>query len=475
MDISRPSAGESGILIASAVLFLGALLGLHFGDGPAWDAMWILFVIPIALCAMTWGLRGGLLATAGAIVLLVYSDLLLDAPTLGPLGIATIAASYLVVGAMLGRFVDQRRIQERKLAGHFGLSLDLFCTATFDGYFEDLNPAWERTLGYTIEELWSRPFLEFVHPDDREATEAETLKLASGMASISFRNRYRTADGDYRWLEWNVQPDAEDRKLYATARDISAQKEAEQALQHQSLRLEQTVRDRTRELEESRLEVLQRLAVAGEYRDDDTYQHTERVGRTAARIARQLGLPRDEVNLIRRAAPLHDIGKVGVPDAVLLKPGKLTAEEYKLVKDHVEIGAKILSQGRFSVLHVARTIALTHHERWDGRGYPYGLVGADIPLVGRITAVADVFDALTHARPYKPAWTVQAAVAEIEGGAGDHFDPEVVEAFMALDHARLLHPVGGLRPQRASPARKTSMRSFPSSTERGRMSLGSPS
>ena len=198
---------------------------------------------------------------------------------------------------------------------------------------------------------------------------------------------------------------------------------------------------------------MQRLAIAAEYRDDDTHEHTERVGRTAARIAKQLGFSREDVDLIRRAAPLHDIGKVGIPDSVLLKAGPLTPEEFEAMKEHVEIGAKILAHGRFPVLHVAKTIALAHHERWDGTGYPFDLRGEAIPMVGRIAAVADVFDALTHARPYKRAWSVKAAVDEIEGNAGKHFDPKVVEAFMALDHARLLHPVIGLRPDRENTTR----------------------
>jgi putative two-component system response regulator len=267
-----------------------------------------------------------------------------------------------------------------------------------------------------------------------------------GAETINFRNRYLTADGELRWLEWNARVDEKRKLIYATARNITAQVEAEQALAKQSESLEETVRTRTKALEESRLEVLQRLAFTAEHRDDDTYEHTERVGRTAARIARQLGFKPEDVELIRRAAPLHDIGKVGVPDAVLLKPGDLTPEEFEQMKKHVEVGAQILARGRFDVLHVARTIAQTHHERWDGKGYMHGLAGTDIPLVGRITAVADVFDALTHDRPYKPAWPLEEAVAEIRRGAGSRFDPDVVDAFLELDHARLLFPIG-LRPR----------------------------
>ena len=177
-----------------------------------------------------------------------------------------------------------------RLERHFATSLDLVATASFDGYFEELNPAWERTLGYTPEELRSRPIVDFVHPDDQEMTLIEAGNLTDGVRTVSFQNRYRTADGDYRWLEWNVHPDLEERKLYGSARDITAQKAGDQVLRDQSERLERTIMERTKALEDSRLEILQRLAIAAEYRDDDTNQHTERVGRTAARIARQLGL-----------------------------------------------------------------------------------------------------------------------------------------------------------------------------------------
>ena len=382
----------------------------------------------------------------GSVAALTAVLVLLLTEQLGLPAILAIASACLAVGGLLGRFVDERSALEARLQRQFALSLDLIGTATFDGYFENLNPAWERTLGFTAEELCSRPIIDFVHPDDQEKTLIEFGNLIDGIRTVSFRNRYRTADGGYRWLEWNAYPLPEERKLYGSARDITAQKEAERALRDQSEQLELTILERTKALEDSRLEILQRLAITAEYRDDETNQHTERVGRTAARIARQLGFSADDVKLIRQAAPLHDIGKVGVPDAVLRKKGELTEDEYTAMQEHVQIGASILAQGKFPILHLARTIALSHHERWDGSGYPYGLAGEDIPLVGQITAVADVFDALTHERPYKPAWSINAAVAAIAKKSGVHFHPKVVEAFLALDHARLLHPVGRLRP-----------------------------
>jgi putative nucleotidyltransferase with HDIG domain len=203
-------------------------------------------------------------------------------------------------------------------------------------------------------------------------------------------------------------------------------------------RLEHLVRQRTAELNLSRKETLERLAFAAEYRDDDTYHHTERVGHVSALLARELGMDDQEIMLLRQAAPLHDVGKLAVPDAILLKPGKLTADEFDTMKDHTVIGARILKGSSADVLQMAERIALYHHERYDGRGYPMGLRGDEIPLPGRIVAVADVFDALTHERPYKPAWPHEEAVAEIRAGSGSQFDRGVVKAFEALERTGAL-------------------------------------
>jgi len=185
-------------------------------------------------------------------------------------------------------------------------------------------------------------------------------------------------------------------------------------------------------LEESQIEVLQRLAQAAELRDDDTGQHTRRVGEMAARLAHALDLPAEQVEIIRQAAPLHDVGKIGISDTILLKPARLTPEEFGVMKTHTSIGAILLASGQTPVVRAAESIALTHHERFDGNGYPNGLRGEEIPLEGRILSVVDVFDALTHERPYKNAWPVEEAVAEIEKGSGTQFDPRVVEAFLRL-------------------------------------------
>ncbi|MEZ4630831.1 MAG: tetratricopeptide repeat protein [Deinococcales bacterium] len=196
--------------------------------------------------------------------------------------------------------------------------------------------------------------------------------------------------------------------------------------------LERMVGERTRALEATQIEVLERLAIAGERRDSDTGEHTHRVGAIAAGVAGVLGLEAHMIDIIRLAARLHDIGKIGVPDGILLKAARLTPEEYSVMKRHTLIGEQILAQGNSIHIAVAERIAASHHERWNGRGYPYGLVGQEIPIEGRIVAVADVFDALVNARPYKEAWPLEKALLQIEKSAGQHFDPEVVKAFVAF-------------------------------------------
>ncbi len=203
-------------------------------------------------------------------------------------------------------------------------------------------------------------------------------------------------------------------------------------LQRQNEVLEARVKERTRELEEAQIEVIDRLARAAEYRDHTTGQHTRRVGELSALLASWLRLPQDEVELIRKAAPLHDVGKISLSDAILLKPGRLSPAEVELNRSHTTLGAELLAGGHFPLLRMAEEIALTHHERWDGFGYPRGLAGEEIPLSGRIVAVADVFDALVHERPYKRAWTAEEAAAEIAEQSGKQFDPEVVRALLSL-------------------------------------------
>lgn len=206
-------------------------------------------------------------------------------------------------------------------------------------------------------------------------------------------------------------------------------------LQEHNASLEAAVRQRTHDLEQARLQSLTLLAAVGEFHDDETYEHTQRVGRLAARVASSLCLPAAIVEDIRLAAPLHDIGKIGVTRQILRKPAPLSEEERSTMKRHTVVGAQILAMGKAPLFDVAATIARSHHERWNGEGYPDRLAGDQIPLAGRITAVADVFDALTHTRPYKPAWDVDRALEFIRSEAGQHFDPKVAEAFLAIQAA----------------------------------------
>jgi putative two-component system response regulator len=200
-------------------------------------------------------------------------------------------------------------------------------------------------------------------------------------------------------------------------------------LERRNRSLDQRVKERTMELEAARIEILDRLAIAAEYRDDDTGQHARRVGASAGSIARTLGLPKARVQLITRAATLHDLGKIGIPDTILLKPGPLDDAEFEVIKQHTRIGAEILSGSQGQLLGMAEVIALHHHERWDGSGYE-GLVEEQIPLEGRIVALADAFDAMTNDRPYRPARDRKEAIEEVVALAGAQFDPTLVDAFM---------------------------------------------
>ncbi|HXT17078.1 MAG TPA: HD domain-containing phosphohydrolase [Gemmatimonadaceae bacterium] len=196
--------------------------------------------------------------------------------------------------------------------------------------------------------------------------------------------------------------------------------------------LEQRVEERTAALLAARLEVLERLAIATEIRDDDTGEHTRRVGRLAADLSRHLGEGEEAVDLIARVAPLHDIGKIAIPDQILRKPGPLTAAEFDVMKTHTTTGASILGGGGHALIRTAEQIALTHHERWDGSGYPHGLREREIPMEGRIVAVADFYDALTHDRVYRPAVERDAVIDMIIERAKTQFDPDVVRAIIEL-------------------------------------------
>ena len=412
-------------------------------DGTA-DAPLLLLAVPLAMASIAYGMRGGI--GMGILASLVAAVWWAEQGQLGGLTWLVLwIAACLLLGALLGWFVDSRQAHAHALAHHRELSLDLIATANFDGYFTEVNRAFTRTLGFTSEELLSRPFTDFVHEDDLESTLAAIVEQTKeGRDVLNFQNRYRTKHGSYRWLEWMSSPDPQRSALIAVARDITDRKRLEELEREYQQRLEEAVRDRTSELnrrntelEEARREILHRLALAAEYRDDETFEHAERIRNSAALLATEFGLSEGEVDLIRDAAPLHDIGKLGVSDAVLLKPGKLTPQELEHMRRHAETGATILSGSSSDVLRAAEEIARCHHEWWDGTGYPSRLQGEEIPLSAHIVALADVFDALTHKRPYKRAWPVDEAVAEIHRLRSLQFDPQVVDAFDRLDPYRL--------------------------------------
>jgi putative two-component system response regulator len=203
-------------------------------------------------------------------------------------------------------------------------------------------------------------------------------------------------------------------------------------LQKQNRTLLESTSGQTRELESTRIEMIERLALAAEYRDVSTNQHNQRVGELSARIAEVIGLTPEDAGLLRRAAALHDIGKIGIPDGLLRKPGRLTASEQRVMRTHTSIGARIVGGSHIPLLKLVETVALSHHEHWDGSGYPKGLAGDAIPLPGRIVAVADAFDALTSDRPYRAALTVEATLEIMRLECGKHFEPRLVDALFAV-------------------------------------------
>jgi putative two-component system response regulator len=242
-------------------------------------------------------------------------------------------------------------------------------------------------------------------------------------------------------------------ELISRVRNVLLVKSHHDHLRHHAADLERMVRERTAQLEASHQNVIHCLARAAEYRDDDTGRHVIRVGCYAAVIARQLGWDESQVQMLQVAAQLHDVGKIGIPDAILSKPGKLSPREFEMMqkhcgfgkrifdslseseftvwRKHAELGQRILGDCKSPVLEMAAQIALTHHERWDGGGYPIGLAGEDIPLAGRITAVADVFDALSTKRSYKPAFPLEKCFELLSESRGSQFDPAVLDAFFA--------------------------------------------
>ena len=207
-------------------------------------------------------------------------------------------------------------------------------------------------------------------------------------------------------------------------------KKAEDGIREQNEILEHKVQERTAELDATRLEIVRRLGMAAEYRDNETGDHIIRMSKMCMKLGELCGLDKERQELLLNASPMHDIGKISIPDAVLLKTGKLTSEEWRIMTEHTTTGARLLDGHDSTLMRMARDIALTHHEKWNGKGYPAGLKGEQIPLEGRIVALADVFDSLTSKRPYKDPYPVKVACEIIEKERGEHFDPKLTDLFL---------------------------------------------
>jgi putative two-component system response regulator len=302
-----------------------------------------------------------------------------------------------------------------------------------------------RTLELCVAERPDLVLLDLDVPGASEAALEGIRHLTDGADSLPILALSTEPSADLR--SWGLGAGVRDfvgvpidaTELIARVRNALQVRDLCRQLRDRNAILREAVRERTGEFDTAR-ESLSILAAIADFHDDDTDQHAKRVGLGAALIAQALDLDEQFVATIRDAAPLHDIGKVGISRRILLKPDKLTPAEWMHMMRHVEIGARILAPAKSPVLRMASEIAGTHHERWDGNGYVAGLVGAEIPLAGRITTLADVWDTLTHERPYKPAWDEDRALAEITAQAGAHFDPRIVEAFLTIDRRLLDEP-----------------------------------
>ena len=220
-------------------------------------------------------------------------------------------------------------------------------------------------------------------------------------------------------------------EFQARVRNMLTLRDAQRKLLDKAEWLAEEIRKATKKIDDRENEIIIRLSKAAEFRDDDTGEHIIRMAHYSHHIAKNLNLPEHEQEMILKAAPMHDVGKIAIPDNILLKPARLTPEEFEIIKTHTVSGYNILADSEIELLNFSAIIAITHHEKYNGKGYPKGLKGEDIPMAGRICAVADVFDALTSERPYKNAWTVEKALNLMKEERGEHFDPKCIDAFLA--------------------------------------------
>lgn len=300
---------------------------------------------------------------------------------------------------------------------------DLLTVIDAEGRVLYENQVVEELLGYPQGALVGRSAFELIHPSDFAAAVSLLAELAAGRrASATIASRFRRADGAWCVLRSTGRIM---RTEGGAPRIVVTSREAEAVPGGGSLAAAEA-----EELEEARVEVVERLARAAEFRDDDTGRHLRRVGELSAALAAGMGLPSQQVEILHRAAPLHDVGKIGIPDAILRKPGPLDPAEEEVMRTHPLLGARILEGGRTPLIRSAEAIALSHHERWDGRGYPWRVAGNEIPLPARIVSLVDFYDALTHDRPYRRAWDPARVLELIREESGARFDPAVVRAFL---------------------------------------------
>jgi putative two-component system response regulator len=283
--------------------------------------------------------------------------------------------------------------------------------------------------------------VDFALPDATAALRRLAVRGGSTV-TIAVAERSQAADAIAAGAKDVIEDAANTIVIGARLRSLLEMQEARRLLADEKAVLEQQVKERTKRLHDAFVEHLERLAYIAEFNDDDTRDHTQRVGRVSALLAEGLGQDSVYVEQIRLAAPLHDIGKIGVETGVLRKRTKLDPSELEHMRSHPIMGARMLWGVHDPILRMAQEIALCHHERWDGQGYPAGFHAEEIPLAARIVAVADMFDALTHKRPYKHAWPVNDALEEMMTLRGTHFEPRIVDTFASLVRGGALARIG---------------------------------
>jgi putative two-component system response regulator len=292
-------------------------------------------------------------------------------------------------------------------------------------------------LTWCVENLPDLVIVDYMMPDFDGLQFIARFRAAPGCADIPVLMITANDDKDVRYealqigaTDFLTKP-VDRLEFSARVRNMLALSTSRRHLADRAAWLAEEVQKATAAIHSREQELLFRMSRAAEFRDPETGAHIQRMAHYSHLIATRLGLPAEDLSLILQAAPMHDVGKIGIPDHILLKPAKLTPEEFDVMKGHSMLGFELLNGSESQVLQAAASIAISHHEKFDGTGYPYGVAGNSIPLFGRIVAVADVFDALTSERPYKLAWPFDQAIDFLRQGAGQHFDPVCVEAFLA--------------------------------------------